>query len=320
MSARNVDPELSVVVPMYNEEQMIPLFFERLRPVLDGLAVTYEVVAVDDGSTDLTPALLQKARCAWPQLRMLRLRANAGHQAAISAGLSRARGHWLATLDADLQDPPELIADMLAVGKTGRIDVVYGIRTDRSTDSGFKRHTAALFYGLVRKLSGVDAPAHAGDFRLMSRATVDAVLAVSEQSRVMRVVVPALGFPSATVGYRRETRRAGQSKYSPSKMASLALDSLVAHSLAPLRFATLCGLFGFCAAIVLAMYAVVGKVVGQTVSGWTSTVAIVSGFAAIQLLCIGVLGEYVGRVVRLQQAIPTFSIAYDSAEQSSTPS
>ena len=130
-------PELSVVIPMYDEEQVLPLLVERLRPVLDGLDTSYEVLAVDDGSRDQTPVLLQRFRREWPELRVLRLRANAGHQAAISAGLSAARGDWVVTLDADLQDPPEVISEMMAAAGTGGIDVVYGIRTDRRTDSVF---------------------------------------------------------------------------------------------------------------------------------------------------------------------------------------
>ena len=148
---------LSVVVPMYNEQDVLPLFVERLRPVLDGLGTSYEVVAVDDGSKDLTPALLHRFHREWPQLRVLRLRANSGHQAAISAGLARAVGDYVVTIDADLQDPPEVIADMLAVARSERVDVVYGVRNDRSTDTVFKRFTAGLFYSIIRRMSGTTA-------------------------------------------------------------------------------------------------------------------------------------------------------------------
>jgi len=310
------EPELSVVAPMYDEEEVLPAFLGRLRPVLDGLRVRYEVIAVDDASADQTPVVLQRARRSWPQLRLLRLRANAGHQAALSAGLSRARGRWVVTIDADLQDPPELIADLLAEARTGEVDVVYGVRSNRSSDSAFKRRTAGLYYRLLRRLSGVDAPRDAGDFRLMSRATVDAVLAVAERGRVLRVVVPALGFPSAIVRYRREHRAAGRSKYPLSKMVGLALESVINWSLAPLRMATWFGLLGFLAALLSTAYGVVGGLLGHAVPGWTSTVTIVSAFAAVELLCIGVLGEYVGRMLKAQQALPAFFVAYDSAETS----
>src|SRR5690348_16051586 len=141
-------PALSIVIPVYNEEDVLPLLVDRLRPVADGLGVTYEVLTVDDGSTDDSPVVLQRLTRTWPQLRVVRLRANAGHQAAISAGLATARGDYVVTLDADLQDPPEVIADMLAQTRTHGVDVVYGVRSDRSTDSAFKRLSARAFYRL----------------------------------------------------------------------------------------------------------------------------------------------------------------------------
>ena len=230
-----MSPELSVVIPMYDEEDVLPLLVERLRPLLDGLGTSYEVLAVDDGSRDGTPVLLQRYRHTWPQLRLLRLRANAGHQAAISAGLAHARGDFVATLDADLQDPPEVSAEMLAVARRDGVDVVYGVRADRSTDSAFKRGSARAFYRLIRRVSGTTAPADAGDFRLMSRATVAAVNSLPEHHRVLRFVVPALGFPSSEVRYRRETRAAGSSKYPLARMIRLSVDSLTGFSTAPLR-------------------------------------------------------------------------------------
>lgn len=207
-----MNPTLSVVVPMFNEQDVLPLFVKRLRPVLDELATGYEVVCVDDGSSDATAALLQHFRRNWPELRIISLRANSGHQAAISAGLARARGDWMVTIDADLQDPPEVIAEMLRVGQDEGVDVIYGVRTDRSTDTAFKRMTAEGFYKVI-SLLGAKGAMNAGDFRMMSRATVDAVLALPEQNRVLRLVVPTLGFPSAEVGYRRDERAAGESKY-----------------------------------------------------------------------------------------------------------
>ena len=251
--------ELSVVVPMYDEEDVLPLLVDRLRPLLDALGASYEVLAVDDGSRDATPVLLQRYRQHWPQLRVLRLRANAGHQAAISAGLAHARGDFVATLDADLQDPPEVIAEMLAVARRDGVDVVYGIRADRSTDSAFKRGSARAFYRLIRQVSGTTAPADAGDFRLMSRATVEAVNGLPEHHRVLRFVVPALGFPSGEVHYRREVRAAGSSKYPLARMIRLSVDSLTGFSTAPLRLATWFGLGGGLAAFGLLVYALVAQ-------------------------------------------------------------
>jgi polyisoprenyl-phosphate glycosyltransferase len=308
--------ELSVVVPMYDEEDVLPLLVDRLRPLLDALGSSYEVLAVDDGSRDATPVLLQRYRQHWPQLRVLRLRANAGHQAAISAGLSHARGDFVATLDADLQDPPEVLTEMLAVARREGVDVVYGIRADRSTDSAFKRGSARAFYRLIRQVSGTTAPPDAGDFRLMSRATVEAVNGLPEHHRVLRFVVPALGFPSGQVHYRREVRAAGRSKYPLGRMIRLSVDSLTGFSTAPLRLATWFGLGGGLAAFGLLLYALVAQLSGRTVAGWTSTVVAVAAVGAVQLLCLGLLGEYIGRMYTMMQGRPSYFVAYDSLQVS----
>ncbi|MGL5857324.1 MAG: glycosyltransferase family 2 protein [Angustibacter sp.] len=317
--SRTIDaPLLSVVVPMYDEVEVLPALVRRLRPVLDDLAddmsARYEVVAVDDGSTDATPALLQRFRREWPQLRVLRLRANSGHQAALSAGLARARGAWVVSIDADLQDPPEAIGDMLQTARAQGADVVYGVRTDRSTDSRLKRWTAGLFYRVMGRMAGQSGPAQAGDFRLMSRATVDAVNALPEHHRVLRLVVPALGFPSASVGYRREERAAGRSKYPLARMLRLSVDSLTGFSIAPLRLATWFGLLGGLAALGLLLYAFGAFVTGRTTPGWTSTFLAVAAVGAVQLLCLGVLGEYVGRMYTHLQGRPSYFVAYDSLD------
>jgi len=311
---RSERPDLSVVVPMYDEAQVLPLLVQRLRDVLDALGGSYEVLAVDDGSADATPLLLQRFRAGWPQLRVVRLRANAGHQAAISAGLALARGSYVATLDADLQDPPELLGEMVSAARRESADVVYAVRADRSTDSAWKRGTARAFYRLIRGVSDTDAPADAGDYRLMSRATVDAVNALPEHHRVLRFVVPALGFPSTSVRYRRGVRAAGQSKYPLARMVRLSIDSITGFSLAPLRLATWFGLGGGVAALGLLVYAVVAQMMGRTVAGWTSTVVAVAAVGAVQLLCVGMLGEYVGRMYVMMQGRPSYFVAYDSLD------
>jgi dolichol-phosphate mannosyltransferase len=305
-------PELSVVIPMYNEEEVLPLLVGRLRPLLDTMDVSYEVVAVDDGSSDLTAALLQRYHREWGNLRVIRLRANAGHQAAISAGLASARGDYVVTLDADLQDPPEIIPQMLRAAKDDGVDVVYGVRNDRSTDTWFKRLSARAFYRLIGLMSQTSAHADAGDYRLMSRATVDAVNSLPEHNRVLRFVVPALNFPSDTVEYKRDERAAGSSKYPLMKMIKLSLDSLTGFSTAPLRMATFAGLGGAVLAVLLVLYTLVARAQGHTVAGWTSTVAIVAGVGAVQLVCVGILGEYIGRMYSHLQGRPTYFIAYDS--------
>ena len=310
----DVRPLVSVVVPAYNEEAVLPLFAARLRPVLDATGADYEVVLVDDGSDDLSAAVVVGLRRDWPQLRLISLRVNAGHQAALSAGLRRARGSYVVTLDADLQDPPETITEMLAVAQAGHLDVVYGVRSDRSTDSRFKRGTADLFYRVMARLTGGAGPSHAGDYRLMSRATVDAVNTLPEPGRVLRFVVPALGYPSSSVSYPREARAAGQTKYGLWRMVRLSLDSVTAVSVAPLRLATLTGLLGGLLAIVVGVSTLAAHWSGETLPGWTSTVGIVSAFSALQLICLGIIGEYLGRSYSFLQQWPTYSVAYDSSD------
>ena len=305
-------PELSVVIPMFNEEEVLPLLVARLRPLLDATGSTYEVVAVDDGSTDLTPALLHKLHRDWDAIRVVRLRANAGHQAAISAGLASARGDYVVTIDADLQDPPEVIPQMLGKAKDDGVDVVYGVRNDRSSDTAFKRVSARAFYAFIRRISGTTAASDAGDFRLMSRATIDAINDLPEHNRVLRFIVPALGFPSDTVEYRREERAAGTSKYPLLTMLKLSVDSVTGFSMAPLRLATILGLGGGTLALLLGFYAIIAGLSGRTVAGWTSTVLIVAAVGAAQLLCLGLLGEYIGRMYTQMQGRPTYFIAYDS--------
>ncbi|TCN39200.1 dolichol-phosphate mannosyltransferase [Kribbella orskensis] len=307
-------PVLSVVVPMYDEEDVLPIFFERMHPLLDGLGISYEVLVVDDGSRDGTATLLREATGTWPQLRLVRLLRNSGHQAALSAGFRRARGDYLVTIDADLQDPPEAIAELLATAREKDVDVVYGVRSDRSSDSWPKRTTARMYYRLMCRLVGMDIPFDAGDFRLVSRRVVDAVNGLPEDGRVFRLVIPWLGFPSAQVKYVRAERAAGVTKYNWSKMFRLAFDSVTAFSAAPLRLATWLGLLGGLVCGLFVVGALVVKLSGNSVPGWTSTVLAVGIIGAIQLLCLGLLGEYVARLFQSSQRRPQFLVGYDSLE------
>ncbi|GAB2593998.1 glycosyltransferase family 2 protein [Kribbella endophytica] len=309
-------PDLSVVVPMYDEEEVLPIFFDRMRPLLDGLGVSYELLVVDDGSRDATASLLLAAATDWPQLRLVRLLRNSGHQAAISAGFRRARGNHLVTIDADLQDPPEVIAELLTTARDKDVDVVYGVRSDRSSDSWAKRTTARMYYRLMCRLVGRDIPFDAADFRLVSRRVVDAVNALPEDGRVFRLVIPWLGFPSAEVKYVRAERAAGVTKYNLRKMLRLAFDSVTAFSAAPLRLATWLGLFGGLLSVAFVIGALVIKLTGQSIPGWTSTVLAVAVIGAIQLLCLGLLGEYVARLFQSSQKRPQFLVGYDSLDDS----
>ncbi|GGQ47826.1 glycosyltransferase family 2 protein [Couchioplanes azureus] len=310
---------LSVIVPMYNEEAVIPALAGRLRPALDDLGVTYEVVAVDDGSTDRTaPLLLEHAR-AWPELRLIRLRRNSGHQAALAAGLHRAGGAWVVSIDADLQDPPEVIADMLRAAREQGVDVVYGVRSDRSTDTAFKRYTAGVYYRLMRRMIGAEIPAQAGDFRLLSRAVVDVLLSLPERAPVYRLLVPSLGFASTSVTYARERRAAGETKYPLRRMVALAWDSAANFSAAPLRVATWLGALSFLMCLGLTAFGVVVWANGTVIPGWTSLFLAVLLLSAVQLICLGLLGEYVARIYRTVQNRPSFHVGFDSSAAPAQP-
>lgn len=304
--------ELSVVIPMFNEEEALPALVARLRPVLEGIGVAYEVVAVDDGSTDRTAEHLVDLRVTWPQLRVMRLRRNSGHQAALTAGLHHARGQYVASLDADLQDPPEKIPEMLSLARSENLDIVYGVRVDRSADSGFKRRSANAYYRLVRRMVGTHVPAQAGDFRLLSRNALDALNTLPDQPQIHRLLIPWLGFPSGEVAYRRSRRVAGHTKYPLRKMILLAVDSIVGFSIAPLRLATLLGTLAFFLCTGMLVYSLAVHAVGDTTPGWTSLIIAVLFIGAVQLICLGLLGEYIGRIYTAVQQRPTYYVAYDT--------
>jgi len=294
-----VSPLLSVVIPMYNEEDALVPLIERLRPVLDAIDEPYEVVAVDDGSRDTTAQLLLGARRLWPQLRVVRLRRNAGHQAALTAGLHRSFGQYVVSIDADLQDPPEKIGEMLRLAQRDNLDVIYGIRGDRTSDSFFKRRTAGAYYWLMRRVVGTWVPRQAGDFRLLSREVVETLKALPEHEPVYRLLVPSLGFPSGEITYGRAERVAGSTKYPLARM---------------LRLATWLGLAAFFFCLLMMVLGLVAKAGGVTVPGWTSLFVAVLLLGGVQLICLGLLGEYIGRIYTAVQNRPTYQVGYDSAE------
>ncbi len=306
---------LSVITPMYNEREAVDQFVARLRPALDGLGDTYEVVAVDDGSSDATVSRLLQLRAGWPQLRVVSLRRNVGHQIALRAGLHSALGDYVVSIDADLQDPPEVIGEMLATARREQVDVVYGVRSDRRTDSVFKRHSAGLYYWLMRRLVGPAVSDQAGDFRLMSRAVVDILKRLPEPRPVYRLVVPSLGFAGAEVSYARQERVAGHTKYPLSRMIRLTLDSVTGFSAAPLRIATWLGVLSFVLCVVLIVTALVAWGSGAVVPGWTSLYIAVLLLGGIQLICLGLLGEYVGRIYLATQQRPPYLIAVDTDQE-----
>jgi dolichol-phosphate mannosyltransferase len=266
------------------------------------------VLAVDDGSTDGSRAVLAELHAQWPQLRTLALRRNAGHQAALTAGLEQARGRWVITIDADLQDPPELIPDLLAAGRQTNADVVYAVRTDRASDSAFKRWSAEAYYRLMNRTVGAPVARHAGDFRMLSASAVAEIMALPERGRVYRLLIPSMGFRSAMVEYARAPRVAGQSKYPVRKMVRLAADSYFSFTVAPLRLATWAGAIGFLLCTAFAVLAVVAWASGRTVPGWASFALVIGFVGAVQFVFLGLIGEYLARVYLELQARPRYYV------------
>jgi glycosyltransferase involved in cell wall biosynthesis len=300
-----------VLIPCFNEEAVLGLLIPRLRGVLDSLAQPYEVIFIDDGSRDSTLALLTQAQREWPQVVVRALVTNVGHQAALTAGLDASRGDYVVTMDADLQDPPEVIPEMLKLAQEAHLDVVYARRTDRTRDSFFKRRTASLYYRAVRRLTRVDLPHDTGDFRLMTRRVVDVLNALPERDRVYRLLVPWLGFASGSVAHARDARAAGTTKYSVTRMIALAVSSATAFSTTPLRVATGLGVLTALGSLIATVATILDWVAGNTVPGWASLTCVLLFLGAVQLLCLGVLGEYIGRIYQQVQNRPTYQLERD---------
>jgi polyisoprenyl-phosphate glycosyltransferase len=287
---------LSVVVPCHNEEPVLDETHRRLTSVLAEIADgDFEVIYVDDGSRDGTARVLRRIHEGDPHVRLLRFSRNFGHQIAVTAGIEHARGDAVVLIDADLQDPPEVIGEMLAKWRSG-FDVAYGVRTDREGESAFKRGTARMFYRVVNWFSDTTIPLDVGDFRLMDRRVVAALRAMPERARFVRGMVSWVGYRQAAVPYRRAARFAGTTKYPLFKMLGLAMDGLTSFSLVPLRLATWVGFAASALAMIGIVYALsVRLLTKEWVPGW-ATVFVASLFlGGIQLLALGIIGEYVGR-------------------------
>ena len=290
-------PLLSVVVPCYDEEAVINLTHARLSGVLDGLSgVAWEILYVDDGSGDSTPDLLREFARVDSRVRVLALSRNFGHQTALTAGLTEATGDIVAVIDADLQDPPEIIAEMLARWRAGA-DVAYGRRIARAGETAFKRWTAAAFYRVLAFFSDAPIRIDSGDFQLMDRSVVDALAAMPERDRFVRGLVAWAGFRQEAVPYRRDPRAAGETKYPLRKMLRFAASGVLSFSLAPLRLATWLGFLVSGAAGAGIVYALALRLFGDSwVTGWTLLFISILFLGGIQLTMIGVVGEYVGRI------------------------
>ena len=307
VSARPLAALLSVVVPCFNEEAVVAETHMQLCTALDDdQALDFELIYVDDGSQDATLDLLRGLQKDDSRVRVIALSRNFGHQIAVSAGLAEALGDAVAVIDADLQDPPSVIVEMVARWRAG-VDVAYGVRTERTGETAFKRWTAKIFYRLITKLSDVAIPLDAGDFRLMDRVVVDALLAMPERDRLLRGMVAWAGFRQEAVCYRRAERYAGETKYPFGKMLRLALDGILSFSLVPLRLATWLGFLAASVAMLGIGYALVRRLFTDAwVTGWTALVIAILFMGGVQLVLLGVLGEYLGRVYGEVKRRPLF--------------
>jgi len=289
-------PVLSVVAPAWNEAPTLPLFYARVRAVLDGLGEPWELIVVDDGSTDGTGAVLRRLAAADGRVKAVRFSRNFGHQAAITAGMDAARGAAVVVLDSDLQDPPEVIPALVARWREG-YQVVYAQRARREGETRFKTATAAAFYRLIRGIASVDIPVDTGDFRLLDRRAADALRGLREQHRYVRGLAAWIGFRAVGVPYQRHARHAGETKYPLRRMVRFAVDGITNFSYLPLQLATWAG-FLVAGLSVLGILAAVGLRLffGHALTGQATTLVSVLFLGGVQLICLGILGEYLGRI------------------------
>lgn len=288
---------VSVIVPCYNEEQVIVETNHALVTTLAAIAGTdFEIIYVDDGSRDATGEMLHAIQAADSRVRVVRFSRNFGHQLAVSAGLEHAAGDAAVIIDADLQDPPDVIPEMIARWRDG-YHVVYGMRTDRHGETAFKLWTAKLFYRFINRLSKVKLPLDVGDFRLIDRRVIDVLLSMPERDRFLRGMVSWIGFRQVAVMYSRAERRAGESKYPLLKMLQFAADGVISFSLTPLRLALWVGFFSIGLAFAGILYALIIRLyTNDWVRGWTSIFTAVLFIGGAQLVTLGIIGEYIGRI------------------------
>jgi dolichol-phosphate mannosyltransferase len=299
---------LSVVVPCFNEIAVLPALRARLMAACqDAVGEDFEIVLVDDGSTDGTRRLIAAYHSEDPRVVGVLLSRNHGHQLALAAGLSFCRGERVLILDADLQDPPELLPQMMARMDQG-FDVVFGRRRSRAGETRFKTGAAHLFYRVLRRFSTVEIAADAGDFRLLSRRVVDIVVKMPEEHRFLRGMISWIGFAQSPFDYDRAPRLAGETKYPLRKMLRLAADALTGFSTLPLRLASYAG-FAFAGmGVLLMIYVLASWMAGAVVAGWTSLMATVLIIGSVQLIVVGILGEYIGRLYMQSKARPLFIV------------
>src|SRR6201987_4222676 len=311
---------IAIVVPCFNEEEVLRETHQQLFALLEPLPQTFEILYVDDGSSDRTPEICRELQALDERIRVIRFSRNFGHQMAITAGLEHAAGDAVAIIDADLQDPPEVLADFVAKWMEG-FQVVYGVRTERDGETAFKLWTAKIFYRTMGNLSDTEIPLDTGDFRLLDRRVVDALLTMPERDRFVRGMVSWLGFSQVAVPYHRASRAAGETKFSFFKMVKFATDGIVSFSILPLRLATWVGFAASGIALLGVLITVVERLMGAEglLKGWASVLVAILFIGGVQLICMGIIGEYVGRIYGESTRRPLYVVrerlGFESAPQ-----
>jgi polyisoprenyl-phosphate glycosyltransferase len=301
-------PTLSIVAPVYDEEILLPEFYRRMVAAIEPLNVPFEIILVNDGSHDNSGQIMDQLHSQDPRVKVVHFSRNFGHQIAITAGTDHATGKCVAVIDSDLQDPPEVIADMYQKWVEG-YQVVYGVRSEREGETAFKRATASLFYRLIRRITNINLPLDTGDFRLMDARVVAAMKSMREHHRFMRGLSVWVGFKQTGVSYRRDARKAGVTKYPLRKMLRFALDAITSFSYLPLQLATYSGfvIAGF--SVIAIIIAIILRITGSAIAGQATTLVSVLFLGGIQLIFLGVMGEYLGRIYDEVKRRPLYIVA-----------
>lgn len=308
MSSGQHKPIISVVAPVYDEEVLLPEFYRRAVSALEPLGVPFEIVLVNDGSHDQSGAIMDELHAQDPRVKVVHFSRNFGHQIAITAGTDHAQGQCVAVIDSDLQDPPEVIVEMYHKWREG-YQVIYGVRSEREGETAFKRATASMFYRLIRRITNINLPLDTGDFRLMDRRVVDAMKKMREHHRFMRGLSVWVGFKQTGVSYRRDARKAGVTKYPLRKMLRFALDAITSFSYLPLQLATYSGFAIAGLSVVAILIAIVLRLTGNAIAGQATTLVSVLFLGGIQLIFLGIIGEYLGRIYDEVKRRPLYIVA-----------
>ncbi|MCU0519181.1 MAG: glycosyltransferase family 2 protein [Anaerolineae bacterium] len=304
-----MEPQISVVAPVYNEEVLVREFYQRISTVMACIGEPWELVIVDDGSRDQTPEELDRIQADDPDhVIVIHFARNFGHQLAITAGMDYARGAAVVTIDSDLQDPPEVIPELVRRWREG-YEVVYAVRAEREGETWFKLATAGLFYRVIQKLTSVTIPMEAGDFRLLDRKALTYLKAMREHDRFVRAMTSWVGFRQTGVPYRRHARKAGTTKYTLGKMLRLAVDAITGFSVIPLKLALWSGVGATGLGVLLALVVLVIRLGGKApLAGQGLTASLVLFVGGVQLLTVGILGEYIGRIYTEVRQRPLYTV------------